>query len=74
MPYSFAPRVQKHVPMLMWASDEYFARMHLDTQCLRHRSSASISHDNLYHTLLAAAEVHDAMYQPGLDLLAECRK
>lgn len=74
MPYSLAPRVQKHVPMLMWASDGYVARMHLDTQCLKRRSSGSISHDNLYHTLLGAAEVHDAMYQPGLDILSECRK
>jgi lipid A ethanolaminephosphotransferase len=74
MPYSLAPRVQKHVPMLMWASDGYIARMHLDTQCLRRRSSESISHDNLYHTLLGAAEVYDAVYQPGLDILSECRE
>ncbi|HEY5757249.1 MAG TPA: phosphoethanolamine--lipid A transferase, partial [Steroidobacter sp.] len=69
IPYSFAPRVQKHVPMLMWASDGYVARTHLDTQCLRRRSAGSISHDNLYHTLLGAAEVYDAVYQPKLDLL-----
>lgn len=73
IPYALAPRVQKHVPMLMWASEGYVARMHLDTQCLRRRSAGSISHDNLYHTLLGAAEVYDAMYQPKLDLLSECR-
>jgi lipid A ethanolaminephosphotransferase len=73
IPYSFAPRVQKHVPMLMWASDGYVARTQLDTQCLRRRSADSISHDNLYHTLLGAAEVYDAVYQPKLDVLFECR-
>jgi lipid A ethanolaminephosphotransferase len=74
MPYFLAPRVQTHVPMLMWASEGYVARMRLDTQCLGRRSSGAISHDNLYHTLLGAAEVYDAMYQPKLDLLSTCRE
>jgi lipid A ethanolaminephosphotransferase len=73
MPYAFAPRVQKEVPMLFWASRGYVERTGLSMSCLEARSHDAISHDNLYHTVLGALAVRNAVYEPGLDVLAQCR-
>lgn len=73
LPYSFAPGSQKHVPMLMWLSPSYEARQHIGHGCLAQRSQGAFSHDNLYHTMLGAAEVRNASYDPALDVLADCR-
>lgn len=73
MPYSFAPRTQKEVPMLIWASRGYAERTGLQVDCVRARSSEPVSHDNLYHTVLGAMEVRNAVYDSALDVLAACR-
>lgn len=73
MPYAFAPRVQKEIPLLMWASAGYIARARLDMQCLRDRSVQQISHDHLYHTILGAAATIDEIYDPRMDVLDACR-
>lgn len=73
MPYGFAPRAQKEVPMLVWASQGYAARTGLDMGCMRERAHDAVSHDNVYHTVLGALAVHDAVYDPSMDLLASCR-
>ncbi|HKU16782.1 MAG TPA: phosphoethanolamine--lipid A transferase [Steroidobacteraceae bacterium] len=73
MPYSFAPRAQKEVPMLVWASDGYLQRTGLSMSCVRARSHAAVSHDNLYHTVLGALAVRNQVYDPSLDILAGCR-
>ena len=73
MPYGFAPRAQKEVPMLFWASQGYAERTGLSMGCLRARSHDAVSHDNLYHTVLGALAVRDAVYDSSLDILAPCR-
>jgi lipid A ethanolaminephosphotransferase len=73
LPYTFAPDAQKHVPMLMWLSREYAARRGIDAACIRSRAAQPFSHDNLYHTILGAAEVRNASYVSKLDILAACR-
>ncbi|HKR37668.1 MAG TPA: phosphoethanolamine--lipid A transferase [Steroidobacteraceae bacterium] len=73
MPYSFAPRVQKEVPMLFWASRGYLQRTGLSVNCMRAHSHDAVSHDNVYHTVLGAMAVRDAVYDPQLDILALCR-
>jgi lipid A ethanolaminephosphotransferase len=73
MPYSFAPRVQKEVPMLLWASPGYVERTGLSMSCVRSRAHDPVSHDNLYHTVLGALAVRDAVYDPALDILGWCR-
>jgi lipid A ethanolaminephosphotransferase len=65
--------VQKEVPMLVWASQGYLARTGLSMGCMRTHSHDAVSHDNLYHTVLGAMAVRDAVYDPALDLLARCR-
>lgn len=73
MPYSFAPRVQKEVPMLFWASQGYLERTGLSMSCMRTHAHDAVSHDNLYHTVLGAMAVRDAVYDPRMDLFADCR-
>jgi lipid A ethanolaminephosphotransferase len=73
MPYSFAPRVQKEVPMLFWASPGYLERTGLNMSCMRTHAHDAVSHDNVYHTVLGAMAVRDAVYDPAMDLLAPCR-
>lgn len=74
MPYRFAPRAQKEVPMLFWVSDGYARREQLSIACLRQRSRAPVSHDALYHTILGAAETRDRAYDSSLDVLSLCRR
>jgi lipid A ethanolaminephosphotransferase len=73
MPYSFAPQVQQEVPMLVWASPGYLERTRLSMACMRDHSHEAVGHDNLYHTVLGALGVRDAIYDPAMDLLARCR-
>lgn len=73
MPYAFAPITQKRVPLLMWASKGYRERTGLDVRCLRDSASEYFSHDNVYHTLLGAAGLRNALYDPKLDMLKGCR-
>jgi lipid A ethanolaminephosphotransferase len=73
MPYSFAPRVQREVPMLFWASHGYQERTGLSMACMRSHAHDAVSHDNVYHTVLGAMAVHDAVYDPAMDLFAGCR-
>jgi lipid A ethanolaminephosphotransferase len=61
------------VPFLLWTSQGFAERMQLDSACLRARAQRPASHDNLYHTLLGAAGMRNAVYKPDLDVLAGCR-
>lgn len=75
LPYRFAPDTQKRVPMLIWMSHSYAARTQTSLDCMQTRAFGDeVSHDNLYHTLLGAAEVRNASYDARLDLFAACRQ
>ena len=73
MPYAVAPRVQTEIPMLVWTSRGYAQRTGLSMSCLQSSADRPISHDNVYDTLLGAAEVRDALYDPEGDVLRACR-
>ena len=72
MPYALAPHAQTRVPLLIWASAGYLARRRIDVQCLGRQAAAPLSHDSVYHTILGAAEVRDAVYRAEFDLLGSC--
>jgi lipid A ethanolaminephosphotransferase len=74
LPYAFAPSTQKEVPMLLWASSGYIERTQLDMTCLRNEARGPITHDNLYHMILGAAETRDQSYDARLDALGRCRR
>ncbi|VTU17573.1 Phosphoethanolamine transferase EptA [Variovorax sp. SRS16] len=72
-PYSFAPEVQKHIPMVMWFDAGMSARRKLSRPCLDADLDAPLTQDNLYHTVLGLMDVHNKTYKPALDALASCR-
>jgi lipid A ethanolaminephosphotransferase len=74
MPYAFAPAVQKEVPFLMWTSESYRQRSGLRQSCLLDQANASLSHDNLFHTVMGAMGLRNAVYREPLDILARCQE
>lgn len=74
LPWSIAPDTQKHVPMLIWLSDDYQQRYNVDYTCLKNHASANhYSHDNLFSTMLGLAGVSTKEYQASDDILSPCR-
>lgn len=73
-PYAIAPETQTHVPMLMWFGANTLEDQPLDAQCLKAKQNdSSLSHDNVFHSILGYFSVHTEVYQPQLDLFNSCR-
>ncbi len=73
LPWSIAPRVQTHVPMVAWVSAGFAAADRVDMVCMKKRSAERLSHDNLFDTMLGAMSVQTSVYRPDLDLFSPCR-
>jgi len=73
LPWSIAPRVQTHVPMVLWISAGFAAAADLDMACLKKRAAEPLSHDNLFDTMLGAMAVQTSVYRSDLDLFSPCR-
>jgi lipid A ethanolaminephosphotransferase len=73
LPYFLAPDEQKHVPMIMWLSEDYQTQFHVSKQCLADKASQSLSHDNLYHSLLGLMAVDTDNYTPNMDIISQCQ-
>ncbi|WP_353233809.1 phosphoethanolamine--lipid A transferase [Diaphorobacter ruginosibacter] len=72
LPYSVAPDVQKHVPMIAWLSPQLVRRDRVSPGCLKGRSGTAYTHDNLYHSMLGVLDVKSPSYHPDLDIWAGC--
>jgi len=67
-PYAFAPIEQRHIPMLIWLSEQDSTQA-----CLKQLAeNKSYSHDNLYHSILGLLTINSTSYQQELDLFAQC--
>ncbi len=74
MPYSIAPENQKHIPMVLWMSDRMKKQDHLNFSCIAKKAeNDTVSHDNLFSTLLALLEIESKTYDNSLDLFDSCR-
>ncbi len=73
VPYSFAPEVQKHVPMVSWLGEGMNARARLSPPCMEAGLDTPLTHDNLFHTVLGLMDVVTPTYKPALDAFASCR-
>lgn len=71
-PYLFAPQEQTHVPMMLWMSDGFGQRFHIDRNCLAARSKQPFSHDNVFHSVLGMLNLKTAVLDPGLDIFHPC--
>jgi glucan phosphoethanolaminetransferase (alkaline phosphatase superfamily) len=72
LPYSIAPKVQTHVPMVMWFSPGFAERRALDLACLQQVAQEKASHDHLFHTVLSLLDVRTQVHEASLDLTARC--
>ena len=72
-PYVLAPDQQTHVPLLTWFSDSYKQAFNLDTDCLQQSANRPFSQDNLFHSMLGLLQVNTLVYNPSLDMFAQCR-
>ncbi|QOV70214.1 phosphoethanolamine transferase EptA [Citrobacter sp. BDA59-3] len=74
LPYSIAPETQKHIPMLIWLSEDYQKRYGVDNQCLQKEAQQkNFSQDNLFSTMLGMAGVSTKEYRAQDDILTACR-
>lgn len=74
LPYSIAPETQKHVPMLLWLSDDYQKRYGVNYDCLKKASTQNeYSQDNLFSTMLGILGVETTEYRAADDILKTCR-
>ena len=73
LPYAFAPREQTHVPMIAWIGPASWPERAVGIECLRQRRDESLSHDNLFHTVIGALDLQASEYRPELDAFADCR-
>ena len=65
LPYVLAPDQQKLVPFVVWAPT-------LDHGCVEARRDRSLSHDNLFDTVLGLFEVVTTEYRTHSDVLRGC--
>ncbi|SHN12046.1 lipid A ethanolaminephosphotransferase [Pseudomonas asturiensis] len=72
-PYMLAPMQQKHVPMIVWFSENYQTSFDIDSACLEKKRDSALSQDNLFHSMLGLLRVDTQAYDPALDMFAGCR-
>lgn len=68
LPYSFSPVEQRHIPMLLWSSNQ----RHSNACISRRARQQEFSHDNLFHSLLGWLSISSSAYQSELDIFANC--
>lgn len=74
LPYAIAPETQKHVPMLLWLSDDYQKRYNVNYTCLQKKAKENdYSQDNLFSTMLGMTGVETQEYRAADDILATCK-
>jgi lipid A ethanolaminephosphotransferase len=73
IPYAIAPDLQTHVPMLVWLSAYLTGGGDVDARCLRDKSHAPLSHDNLFHSVLGLLDVQTSAYSASRDIFDGCR-
>ncbi|WP_342321474.1 phosphoethanolamine transferase EptA [Kosakonia sp. BYX6] len=75
LPYSIAPETQKHVPLLIWLSEDYQKRYAINNQCLQKNArEKQVSQDNLFPTMLGLLGVSTKEYRAEDDILTPCRE
>jgi lipid A ethanolaminephosphotransferase len=73
LPYRVAPDVQKRVPWITWWSNTFEKQTGLQRTCLKNKLDKPLTHDNYFHSVLGLMGVTTEVYQPQLDVHADCR-
>lgn len=72
-PYVIAPDVQKHIPMVIWLSQNFVQDSGMTWACMKNQTNQRVGHDNIFSTVMAMMDVASEVYDPGLDIFAPCR-
>ncbi|MGB3246349.1 MAG: phosphoethanolamine--lipid A transferase [Sulfitobacter sp.] len=72
-PYFIAPEQQTKVPMILWMSEAFQTRFEINQDCLAANKDSTLSHDNLFHSLLGMLDIQTAERNPDLDVFASCK-
>ena len=72
-PYAIAPAEQTHVPMLFWASQQFYGSRGISRDCVQRLADGAYSHDWIFHTLLSLFDIRGSVYREDRDLFAPCR-
>ena len=72
MPYSIAPKVQTHVPLITWWSNRFQSVRGIRQDCLKQDLDRTLSHDHLFHSVLGLMRVQTQTYRPELDMFRRC--
>ncbi len=74
MPYFIAPKYQTHIPMIVWFSKNYLEEFSLDEQCIASKKDETLSHDNVFHSVLDALEITTKNFDKKMSIFNECKK
>lgn len=69
-PYLVAPKEQKHVPMILWFSDNFKKNYKINEECIK--SKNNLSHDNIFHSILGIYKINTKYYDEKLDIFNNC--
>ena len=72
LPFAVAPAEQKTVPLITWLSPGFEQLTRVNTRCLQANRDKSLSHDNLFHSVLGLMAVKTTVYQRERDFFAAC--
>lgn len=68
LPYAIAPVTQKHIPAIMWLSDNFTTH---SFESIKKKENLAFTHDNLFHTMLGLMEIKTEVYKPDLDMSSD---
>lgn len=72
LPFSIAPDTQKKVPWVTWSSPASAKQLGIDFDCLRQKSSAPVTHDNLVPSVLGLMQIRTSVYERVKDVYSSC--
>jgi len=72
-PYMFAPETQTKVGMQVWLSQAYQDQFGVDLSCLEKNKDDTISHANLFSSILGLMDIQTEVRQDDLDIFAKCK-
>ena len=70
--YKFAPSEQINIPALLWVSKSTQQDFNIDMSCLKNIAKNTLSHDNIFHTILGFSGASTSVYNKNLDILSQC--
>jgi lipid A ethanolaminephosphotransferase len=70
LPYAFAPEEQTHIPMIYWTDNN---QTDFNLNCLKQMSNATLTHDNIFDTLLSIMSVSSTVYNKQSDTFINCK-